>query len=565
MNSRLNNERGYTLLLVLLLAVLLGAFATMLMFMTTNGMKKDDVREDVTQATELTEKGLDRVVEEIQFDLKKELGTDGLTVNAFSGRLESVLNAYRCNGGAKIFTDTGKTGKYSSCVETVSPGTDGNEISRIVTFLSKGTADNAERSIRSDMEVGANAVPEGLRYAIGTNKVCDKNGLNCDGGNLFLHGGVAITGDMKVDGNLITANSGYAYLGGERWIPSIYPSADPGPDATKSRLVLGGNVYILNKNPSSYAAHIASNSFTNSTYQAVNVSSAFSKSPLLIEREPKRETIDIIGQQKTYQFNEKDSTKTISDNVSGSTKYSTDKLYLSKALEMSGTNMFNQVSTDYSLKIVKGTTTIQKGLYVGGNLVIGNDSIQSNEYNASNYNKVELDGPIYVNGNLTIKGADAKLNSLIYVNGTVTIQNTRINGLNKNGKIGSLIVFANKEVKISNNSVNENTPSDIRGYFYSNSNFEMFGVGSNMKINGGISAKRIVLNAIRGRAQNKGFDGSYGVTNSDYFEGVAEQMKRDSRLQVVYNPEIINTYSDLKQKEPIIYKVDEPILKDRRK
>jgi len=564
MKPKLNNERGYTLLLVLLLAVLLGAFATMLMFMTTNGMKKDDVREDVTQATELTEKGLDRVVEEIQFDLKKELGTEGLTVNAFSGKLENVLNEYRCNGGAKIFTDTGKTGKYSSCVETVRPGTDGNEISRIVTFLSKGTADNTERSIRSDMEVGANAVPEGLRYAIGTNKVCDKGGFNCEGGNLFLHGGVAIIGDMKVDGNLITANSGYAYLGGERWIPSIYPSADPGPEATKSRLVLGGNVYILKKDPSSYAGHIASSIFTTSTYQAVNVSSAFSKSPLLIEREPKRETIDITGQQKTYQFSKNNSTKSSSSNLSNA-NYSNDKLFLSKSLEMSGTNIFNQVSTDYSLDIVKGTTTIQKGLYVGGDLVIGNDAIRSNEYNPSNYNKVELDGPIYVNGNLTIKGADAKLNSLIYVNGTVTIQNTRINGLNKNGKTGSLIVFANKEVKISNNSVNENTPSDIRGYFYSNSNFEMFGVGSNMKINGGISAKRIVLNAIRGRAQNTSFTNSYKVTSTDYFEGVAEQMKRDSRLQVVYNPEIINTYSDLKQKEPIIYEVDKPILKERRK
>ena len=97
----------------------------------------------------------------------------------------------------------------------------------------------------------------------------------------------------------------------------------------------------------------------------------------------------------------------------------------------------------------------------------------------------------------------------------------------------------------------------IKGYFYSNEVFEMYGVGSNIRIEGGISAQQIVLNAIRGRASNNYFVNSQRV-KSKYYEERENQADKPSRLQVIYNPEIINTYSNLKQQEPVIYNVDPP-------
>ncbi|WLV24111.1 hypothetical protein QR721_10745 [Aciduricibacillus chroicocephali] len=574
-------EDGYTLILVLLCATLFFMFAFLLVAMTTNGMKRDDVREDVTQATELSEKGLDRVVEEIQSDLKNVLGTEGLTASAFSGVLDSALSKYMCGSG-KIITDTGQTGKYATCVEKVSPGTNSNGTSRIVTFLSNGTAGNTVRDLRSELEVGAAPIPESLKYAIGVNRDCgEPGGKTCSNGegNLFMHGGVTIAGDMKVDGDLITTNYGYAYLGGEQWIPSLYPAAVQSENESSSRLVLGGEAYTFSPPPGSYSTHIQRSTFPSTTYRKATVSSAFSTSPLLIKRSPKRQEIDISGQKKVYQFGMSDSDVTLSSSTISGSQLSSKKAFAygktcnkSSCTEitnftLSGANTFKQFATDRNVSLRNSSTTPQlttteKGMYVGGDLTIGNGSTS---YDSSQYDKIDLSGPIFVNGNLTIRGADARLNALIYVNGSVTIQNTRINGLNTNGKAGSLIVFSNGEVKISNNSVNQDVPSNIRGYFYSKQNFEMYGVGSNIRIEGGISAKRIVLNAIRGRAKSSSFTNSYKISSTDYFEGLAEQQRRDSRLQVIYNPEIINTYSDLKQQEPVIYDVAEPVLKERRK
>jgi len=200
-------------------------------------------------------------------------------------------------------------------------------------------------------------------------------------------------------------------------------------------------------------------------------------------------------------------------------------------------------------------------MYVKGDLKIGN--MDTNDYNIGKYQKIRLNGPIYVNGNLTIKGADAEINSIIYVNGNVTIRNARINGLNVNGYDGSLIIFANQAINIANISVYQDEPSNIKGFFYSEDALEMYGVGSNIKIDGGISAKRIVLNAIRGRASDSNFHGAQKYSNRYYFEGVNGQKSRQSRLRIVYNPDIIKTYSDLKEEEPYVEKIAPPRLVNR--
>jgi len=151
----------------------------------------------------------------------------------------------------------------------------------------------------------------------------------------------------------------------------------------------------------------------------------------------------------------------------------------------------------------------------------------------------------------------------MYVDGDVKIEYSRINGLNKNGREGSLIIFANGKIDIQNNSLYQDEPSQIKGFFYSEKELEMYGVGSNIRIEGGISARKIVLNAIRGRASNQRFENAQKYSN-DYYEGVEGQRTRPSRLQIVYDPEIINTYSDIKSQEPVITDVDFPILLDRK-
>lgn len=235
--------------------------------------------------------------------------------------------------------------------------------------------------------------------------------------------------------------------------------------------------------------------------------------------------------------------------------------------EFTGNNYFGNFATKRDLYI-RGSksnykeTKFENGAYIGGNLIIGNTNI-TEKNDPSDFDKIKLDGPIFVEGNVTIHGVNGQFNTIMYVKKDVTIEYSVINGLNNTG---SLIIFAGGDIKIVNNSLYQDNPSNIKGFFYSEGALEMFGVGSNIKIEGGVSARRIVLNAIRGKASKTSFSGSKKV-DDDYYEGQASQLNlppEKSRLQIIYDPNIMNTYADLKSREPMVTSVDPPQITERK-
>lgn len=596
--THLKNQKGYALLLTLGIIIIFTILGASLLMMTSNGSAKNNVRQDITRSSDLSQKGVDFVTTQVNSDLTTFLGENGRPRTEFVYQLERILDGYLCTGTASV-PITGETGTYAACIEsytdTVDKDNQPNPLKKLVTFKSIGKAGNADRVLKSKIEIGAATAPEALRYAIGTN-IDTKDGLSNGEGNLLMHGGVEIKGDLKVDGNIVTSTNGYAQLGGDQWIPSLSPSAIPLEGTKAARLFLGKKSYTFNT-ASSYATHIARTEFATSPYSLkTNIADLFRTgyAPTLVSREPVQSPIAITDQKSNFEYARTSSGVTslytasnrVINNESSPTlqvfpvyRYSDyvcvrsswgqcreweERYYYNETgtFTFTGTNTFKQVSTKGSATLTGTNTTFKNGLYVNGDLSIGNNSTS---YDVDRYSNVTLDGPIFVNGDLNIQGADLLSNALIYVNGEVTIQHSRINGKTlAGGKKGSLIVLSKGNVKISNNSVNYDDPSYIKGFFYSEKDFEMFGVGSNMKVDGGISARKIVLNAIRGRAKDEFFTGSYRIPNrSDYFEGAAEQAKRNSRLQVVYDLEIISTYSDLKQQEPVIYTVDPPTEKER--
>lgn len=594
MSKLLFNEKGYSLFLTIFIMILFSVLSIMMLSLVVSGAKKNVIREEYTQADELSQKGIEHITNQIQKELEDVIGENGISKTHFIDEMERILNEYLCeNNDASPIQESNLTGDYAVCIDDWedSEGEYG-DLRKKVTFLSTGMVDGKETSIKTTMLIGANDVPDALNYAVGSHRSCSGNDCIDGEGNLFLHGGVSIEGDIKVDGHLITTDRGYAYLSGEQWINSLYPSALPGPNTNESRLVLGGDVYTFSHKPS-YSEHIKRNSFPSSSYQKIsNLEEAFETAPVIVSREPKRNVIEISEQADNfkYGFNDPGVVKIKGQTIENQ-NYSSKKVfpYYTRSYPcgllgwrtchedttygtytLTGDNTFGQFATNGNVEIRNSsrnhfaTTTIEHGMYVNGDLEIGDTGIRDSNYNPNTYEKIRVSGPIYVNGDLIIKGADAEFNALIYVNGDVTIMNTRINGMHVDGREGSLIVFANGSIHIANNSVNLDEPSNIRGFFYSEEALEMFGVGSNIRIEGGISARRIVLNAIRGRAKSYSFDGSQRITSSDYFEGVAGQRSRPSRLQIIYNPEIINTYSDLKEQEPIITNLDPPELIDRK-
>lgn len=591
MNPKLDNEKGYTLLLAILIGTLFSIIAVSLITITTTGINKNNLREDYQQATTLSEKGLTHIISQINTNLKNKIGEDGLDQDTFIAEMKNELESLKCIKDDGSIHSENETGQYEVCVLHYEDAEDTPTRQKVV-FKSVGKADGMEQANESTVIIGANGVPDALNYAIGSH--CDNESCNdFDGeGNLFLHGGVQVEGDLKVDGNLITSNKGYAYLGGERWIDSLYPTikTGPGDKSDKARLVLGKDVYSFNSNPPnrrSYANHINLKNFNNYSRETNSLNNAFTIAPSIIEREPIHDDIIIEEKEDSYKYNRNQADVVINGSSINGKNYDSSRVYpyyescfLWKCSEVdtyviNGTNSFKGFATNKNVRINNrgnqethltignsDSGSYEGGMYVGGNLTIGNTSTTS--HNTSNYDDVSISGNIYVDGDLEIRGANIDFNSIIYVTGKVNVQYSTINGLTKrDGSKGSLILFADEEIYFANNSVNQDDPSNITGYFYSNDKFEMFGVGSNIRIEGGISARRIVLNAIRGRAKSNRFANSQRITSNDFFEGVNGQKERDSRLQVIYNPGIIGTYSDLQLEEPIIKGVDPPQLIDR--
>jgi hypothetical protein len=600
MKNQFKDEQGYTLVLTLFVILLFTLLGASLMAATIGGAQKTKIRQVDIQSTELANNGVEYITAKINTELKDALGTNGLTRSEFITKLNNTLVNYQ-NATTPI-SNTGETGDYSVYITKIEPTYDRdgkeNPLRKKVTFTSKGTADGKEEETTSVVEIGAQSVLETLKYAVGANKCIGSNCTPFNGeGNMFLHGGVTIQGDFKVDNNLITTDRGYAYLGGERWIESLYPRIVPSPGATNSRLVLGGTVYTFNHTPT-YSTHISSNSFgSNYTNQTTNLSQAFSNTnpPVIVKREVPRDVINIGNQKSVYYFSETGATLLNGENTrefSSNLNYPTQKVYASYKtctnekiggknvwtcsspkydgeFIFSGNTTFKNFATKGSLRIESSPSTLKEtnflnGAYIEDNLTIGNGS---SSYDVSTYDKLRVDGPLFVNGNVTIKGANAEFNSIMYVTGNVTIENSQIKGI---GDSGSLIIFAKGNINIRNNSVYQDNPSNIKGFFYSEQALEIFGVGSNIRIEGGVSARRIALNAIKGRASKNSFTGAQRIAyysgwylDYDYYEGKTNQSTRDSRLQIIYDSNIMNTYADIKSREPIVMNVDNPLLINR--
>ncbi|AXH99326.1 hypothetical protein DV702_05965 [Sporosarcina sp. PTS2304] len=579
--SHLRNERGYALLLTIMILILFSILGLTMLGLSAEGIKRNEYRADDTQAVAQAEKGMERIIADINAELTQSLGNNGLSADQFKHVLTSTLNRYRCTN-THIKSSTAN-GAYDVCIDkepipiTAEDGTL-NELRKIVSFASVGTVDTKKKQLNKTVEMGAEAFPETMKYAVGTN-ISSANPQNGEG-NLYLHGGSEIIGDIKVDGNLLVKDSGVA---GYSWVPSVLPRALPLPGAKSSKLVLGKNMYSINiqtLSQSIYTTHINRNLFPANQYiQRTDVASLFgaNTAPRIVVREQLSPNIGITTQKSNYYYdyaspsviNVYNNTPGFSSSTfsgyrntgqvvpTGTKSYKCGKNTCYEdthygSFTLKNTNYFGKLASNGNVKITSGDHTFKDGFYIGGSVDIGLfGSNREAEYNPKD--KITLDGPIYVDGDLTMRNAELKGNTLIYVNGNVSIRFSSLEGKNLGGgKTGTVIIFATGDISMSNISANSDTPSLIKGFFYSQGNIEMYGTGSNMKIEGGVSAKRIVFNAIRGRA----------FTNGTY-ESVANQHNKPSRLQVTYDTEIIENFLKLSKPEPIITKIDPAVERER--
>ena len=506
---RLKNQAGNTLIISVILLVLFSVIGLSIMTLTMNGISKNEVRENNIRAVAYAEKGIDRITRQINLELETELKKgNGLQRNNFIQILNNTLNKYSCSTNGSIKD----ANKFNVCIKEVSPTyeiydqTKENETRKLIKFKSIGYSGGVEKVLTSNIEMGAEIAPPTLNYAIGANQ--DKNKY---GGNLELSGGLSIKGDIKVDSNIST----YKFI--------RLPKISPKDGYEQAILNLGGKYNkakedLLFSSDSSYKI----TKFT-PEYHNLGISDYVTKFNNENDNYSNR-----IYSEKVFNFpisglSEADgNVKPLGRDCTIFQTRCENLEKPSKPFEITGDNTIKKFSTVANLNIHDANLTIKEGLYVGGNLnITGN---------------VTLEGPIYVNGDVDIQGANLKSNSMIYTLKDVNIRYSKLNRKNlPNGKYGTLIILAKEELDIYLNSITET--NKINGFFYSENDIKIYGVLSDIHIEGGVSGRNVQL--------------------------TGAQIFSDPRLQISYDKDIIDIYNNLKRKQHVIYKVEPPIVKDR--
>lgn len=591
--KHLRNDNGYALFLTVLVIVIFSILAVSLMSMVQSGNKRATVREHRTQAAELSEKGLQHIINEINKELKLALGTEGLSHSEFIKELESILDEYKCDLNKNIKVSDLETGSYDICISSytnvIDESGEENELRKQVTFESIGESKKQKKNSVYVMEIGADTVPDALKYALSTIEPFGPK--KTSDGNIYLHGGLEVYGDIKAGNHLFTHSHGPGLSGNlanwrETTLPSLFSSTGKG----NANIVLGGSLYqfsdkfnnkTLIKNGNNYTRRTTENFYQNhlnwtnnqSEYKQSNLSNMFANQtnlPKIVKRDWSGNEVVIEDKINEANINIKanETEKGFDYILSSTTKYS--NIDTNKSLLFVGRNYKRFEDNNYfqSGKIESGTrTTFVRGnykfdkMYIKGNVVIGNGT--TSDY-SSYYDNITIEGytkdrgaQLFVDGNVTIQGANLKSNLTIYTTGSVTIRHTTIEGKEfSNNREGSLIVFSKERVQLANNSLYKSQASELKGFFYSEQALEMFGVGSNIKIHGGIAARRITLNAIRGNYRNETQSWSAAINPTS--------LNSQSRLVIQYDTELIENFLKLNPPEPIIREIDPSELIDRR-
>lgn len=571
------NESGYALLLSFCVLLIFSILGLSLMTLTANGVSKNSNREDIILAQDLSDKGIDFVVGDIQKILDKEIVKTPMGKTIFGTLLDTTLNdpALKCPAEGQAFPDTvgikipGENSNHTKvCIDSVNyiggslATTEEKDLyKRIVTFKSIGIVDSKKHTLKTDVIIGTDAIPDQLRYAISSN----------ENGSIFLYGGVDIKGDIKTAGDLVIHNQGYSLSGTTpNWRNSVYPRIKADSKSVSPKIIIPetGNLYInkstshLNTESKILNLQISSSnnnyynkySPKNSATQAQVRSSFFDSNNIsIVTKSLDSDSVNITDRIDSIYYDNKYKTfykKSGSD---------------STALSITSTNKNNVNLAKNDVVLIGGITkenTTCKSKDKKGNCTDWNtkDVFSTGNFQI-NANSVNLRGQYFVNGNLTIENSSINSDAIIYVNGDVDISNSTLSGLDTDG---TLIIFATGRIKIIDISKYSDSPSKIKAFFYTKDTLNMFGVLSNIQIQGGISAKNVVLSSLRGKYTSNGSIDSAPIQSQTYDHDSNPQTPnipvKNSRLSIIYDENLISQFTSFKrdEEEEFITELNDP-------
>lgn len=246
----LKSEKGYSLILTLVVFLILSVLGIFILSLSFNGAKQTETKEEQTQAFYLAKKGMDYFYSDFSSQLG---GLENSEIDVFDSKVKEFMKPYdKTLGNKKVFTNE-KGHEYTvEIIDYEEIRVNNESIQDKITVQSTGKVNEKTKTLTHTYELGAKRLPDQLKYAVGAKD--DNCGLyevkdgskKCNNGNIFIHGPASIVGDMYVGGDLITTNQSQHQKGDTSYWPyTDYPSIE-GIDEKNPKLTLLGNYYTFN-------------------------------------------------------------------------------------------------------------------------------------------------------------------------------------------------------------------------------------------------------------------------------------------------------------------------------
>lgn len=501
----LKNEKGSTLILVLLIFLVLTTLGLAIASATINSGKRTELREE-----DITE-NLDALR-----DLKEGV---------------AAVEAYIAMNGANLINLPAKT-DYDKALADFIASQNSTKNTRY-TIVDK-TIDQSSytkiveiSSSAYSQKVYITATPSFLKYALGSRESLTLNGSPLIDGNIYSHKTLSISNDANyiyhsVPDSEDTAlpaikTSSKIYLGDKIQPISLCSSGDCYLESVQ------GNLPIFEKN-SAYWGNLT----------IENLEQAFSSDEKPVYEDETTQFIDVDIHQS---FIEKLSVAGFSpQSLQGNTD-AEKKKYILEQIEYGSTNL--------GIKKIRDFDSLDKDITSTAFLYSGDARIDVDEINLLDHQWLIIDGNMFlesegnktmnVKGNILVTGnismaGNLSFNSVIYALGDTTLNNINISCYQNSceqGNMGEvLILMTQGQLEVSIINPFKEKADQINGYLYTASEANIYAVGSLLHVEGGIFSKdNLVVNSYRGKAES-------GTSDIDFKSSTD---KLTSRLQVTNN------------------------------
>lgn len=392
-------------------------------------------------------------------------------------------------------------------------------------------------------------------------------------GDLKLYGAPYLQGDLYVGGDLYTYNQASFIEGYTHWVNTAYP-------AINGNLTLGKKLYKgtdkSNRNrleitpenlnryfsiaPGMKAANLTlpsptlvADAFSDPKISGVPSTSATIDEPVFSSNQTYPQSTRIAGKPSNRVTIKKNVTVEVHGNfvIDGSLQMEEgSSLIVDGNLYIGGTAILRgnvEVSEEKRVYINGGHGSFFDDLFDLIKGIIGQDlgDILKNLFGGKHFtavlDRLTFRGSMYVNGNMAVN-KHLNANSAIYAR-----EDIDINDLNNEGG-GTLILLSGGNIEMYNNNLYQDQPKEIDAYLFSAGELTIYGVGSNVKINGGVYGNPVTLSATKGKTAdndsfNESVDGrlqSAAHVGSDYFDPRQLTLPPEaSRLSIIYKKEMI--------------------------